>query len=203
MLKTLPKHQTVAVNEAYAPVVEFPEQYAVFDFGSGDLDSGMHGEEWGVGKFNEKRLDVYKAFYHGDRDIHLGVDLFGPVGTEVHAFADGEIFLTAINDKPGDYGGTIICKHILHGGRTIYALYGHLGHASLEGKKIGQTIKAGEVIAWMGGREENGGWASHVHFQLSWDAPEACDMPGVASDAQLSTARAAYPDPRLVLGPIF
>jgi murein DD-endopeptidase MepM/ murein hydrolase activator NlpD len=167
------------------------------------LDLDTEREAWGVGKYNEKRLNVYRGFYHGDRDIHIGVDLFGLVGTEVHAFADGEIFLVGINEQPGDYGPTIICKHRLDDGREIYALYGHLSTASVEGKAPGQPVTAGQVIAWIGNPQENGGWPPHTHFQLSWEAPKVCDMLGTVSDAQLQGALQTYPDPRTVLGPIY
>ena len=45
------------------------------------------------------------------RSVHLGIDLWIPVGTPVHALFDGEV-VTAVNDK-GDkeYGGLIILKH--------------------------------------------------------------------------------------------
>ena len=203
MENTLYEEDVRPASALYTPVIMLPEQFTVFDFSTGSLDDGLHGEIWGVGKFNEKRLDVYKSFYHGDRDIHMGVDLFGPVGTEVHAFADGEILFAEYNARPGDYGATLICRHHLHDGRDIFALYGHLSKSSLEGKVPGQEIPAGTVIAWIGDRPENGGWAPHTHFQLSWIAPRSCDMPGVVSDSQLEDALKQYPDPRTVLGPIF
>lgn len=192
-----------ATNTSYSPVLILPDGYAVFDLSEEDAVAGMHGQEWGLGKYNEKRRRVYKGFYHGDRDIHMGVDLFGPAGTEVHVFANGEIFMIAVNEKPGDYGPTIICKHYLHDGSEVYALYGHLSTASLDGKTPGQPVKAGEVIAWTGQTEENGGWPSHVHFQLCREAPAVCDIPGVVSAEQLEVALQLYPDPRTVLGPIF
>jgi murein DD-endopeptidase MepM/ murein hydrolase activator NlpD len=200
---SLPLKQTSQPVDGYSPVILLPKQYTVFDFSAGDLDTGLQEEVWGVGKYNEKRRDVYRQFYHKDRDIHLGVDLFGPVGTEVHAFADGEIYMTSVNPDPGDYGATIICKHQLIGGGSIYALYGHLSRSSLESKMPGQKIHAGDVIAWTGERSENGGWASHVHFQLAWKAPESCDMPGVVSDEHIKDALNLYPDPRTFLGQIF
>jgi murein DD-endopeptidase MepM/ murein hydrolase activator NlpD len=203
MEDTLRETDAKHAPKLYAQVLALPEQYSVFDFSTGSLDEGLHGAAWGIGKFNEKRRDAYRLFYHGDRDIHLGVDLFGPVGTEICAFADGEILLTGYNAEPGDYGATIICKHQLHDGTIIYALYGHLSKSSLAGKEAGETIHAGDVIAWTGGRHENGGWASHVHFQLARNKPTVCDMPGVASSTQLEDALKNYPDPRIVLGPIF
>jgi murein DD-endopeptidase MepM/ murein hydrolase activator NlpD len=188
---------------SYFPVIDFPNTPPVFDLSVADIDTAGSGQEWGIGKYNEKRLNVYKQFYHGNRDIHMGVDLFCPKGTPVHAFTDGELYLFANNATPGDYGYTLIYTHVLENGETVYALYGHLGAKSVEGKLIGLKVAAGEVIGWAGDRTENGGWPPHVHFQLSTTAPEVCDMPGAVADDQLEAALQKYPDPRIVLGAIF
>jgi peptidoglycan LD-endopeptidase LytH len=88
-------------------------------------------------------------------------------------------------------------------GRALYALHGHLSRLSVEAKRIGQTIRRGEVIAWIGDRSENGNWPPHVHFQLSWEDPGIPDMPGVVNEESLAEALKRFPDPRIVLGPIF
>ena len=41
------------------------------------------------------------------RNLHVGVDLCAPVGTPVHAFADGEIFLLANYPAKFDYGNVV------------------------------------------------------------------------------------------------
>ena len=55
----------------------------------------------------------------------------------------------------------------------------------------------------MGTREVNGGWNPHLHFQLSLLEPETHDLPGAVSVADRSWALRAFPDPRLVLGPLY
>ena len=55
----------------------------------------------------------------------------------------------------------------------------------------------------MGDKHENGGWESHLHFQLSINEPETHDMPGVVDPQNRDEALENYPDPRLVLGPIY
>ncbi|RYZ48229.1 MAG: peptidase M23, partial [Proteobacteria bacterium] len=133
---------------------------------------------------------------------HIGIDLGGPAGTRVHAFYEGEIYDFRDHGKAGDYGPTLITRHLLNG-VEIYALYGHLSRASLSGKKRGQQISFGEVLGALGTAEENGGWPPHVHFQLSLIAPEEADMPGTVTDEELEAALKIYPDPRTVLGPIY
>ena len=73
----------------------------------------------------------------------------------------------------------------------------------MKDKKIGQKIYSGEVIAHLGSEEENGGWPSHVHFQLSLIEPKICDLPGVVSESDHNVAVKVFPDPRIVLGNIY
>ena len=48
------------------------------------------------------------AIFGGIRNIHMGVDIGGPVGTPCMAFTDGEISHFGYNSEPGDYGHVII-----------------------------------------------------------------------------------------------
>ena len=132
----------------------------------------------------------------------MGVDIGGPVGTPCMAFTDGEISHFGYNPDPGDYGYVIITKHNISG-TTVWALYGHLDSTSVKDKSIGQIVNKGEVIAWFGARHENGGWEPHLHFQLSLLEPETHDLPGVVAPEDRAQALLDYPDPRLVLGPIY
>ncbi|MEC7687188.1 MAG: peptidoglycan DD-metalloendopeptidase family protein, partial [Candidatus Thermoplasmatota archaeon] len=133
---------------------------------------------------------------------HVGIDIGGPVGTSCRAFEKGIISNFGYNPEPGDYGFVIITEHKISGVR-VWALYGHLNSKSIDGKRIGQVIEKGEIIAWFGNESENGGWAPHLHFQLSLIEPETHDLPGVVSAEDRKKALETYPDPRLVLGSIY
>ena len=50
-------------------------------------------------------------------------------------------------------------------------------------KRVGQVVERGERIGAFGAEHENGGWAPHVHFQVSLIPPATHDMPGVVSGA--------------------
>ncbi|MGZ3711752.1 MAG: peptidoglycan DD-metalloendopeptidase family protein [Bdellovibrionota bacterium] len=190
----------------FHPVIHLPPDYEIFDFTQSYDPFRTLKSAFGIGRYNEKRpgmynTDIFKE--HGSqRDIHMGIDIGAPIGTEVFSFWGGEIFLTGYNGAEGDYGNTVIVKHTL-AGTDLYALYGHLSQASIEGKKPGQKISKGEVIAWVGDKHENGGWNPHLHFQLSYERPEKCDMPGVVKDSDRAEALRIFPDPRLVLGAIY
>ena len=138
------------------------------------------------------------------RDLHLGVDLCAPIGAAVHAFADGEIFLTGYYPDEFDYGYVVVTKHRI-GGKDVWALHGHLSAGSIEGpgKKAGTSIVKGEVIGHMGGKSENGNWFPHTHFQLVLLEPVIADCPGVVAVQDRKTCHKIYPDPRLVLGPLW
>ena len=158
--------------------------------------------EYDIGRYDELRPGMYSTDLFSDgRYLHIGIDIGAPVGTPCMAFDSGEISHFGYNPADGDYGYVIITKHSV-GGIPIWALYGHLDSKSIEGKKIGQKISHGEIICWIGDKHENGGWESHLHFQLSIIEPKTHDMPGVVAPNEREMALIKYPDPRLVLGPI-
>ena len=185
----------------YHPVVNLPEEYEVRDFTKGSYEPSEF--EYDIGKYDELRPGMYNTdLFKDNRFLHIGIDIGAPVGTPCMAFEDGVISHFGYNPEDGDYGNVIITKHII-GGVPIWALYGHLDSNSISKKKIGQKISRGEVICWMGDKHENGGWESHLHFQLSIIEPKTHDMPGVVDPANRKIALIEYPDPRLVLGPVY
>ncbi len=190
-------------NYKFSQIVELPKDYEVYDFTQGYDEFRILKSPFGVGKYNEKRKNMYKGdLYVDQRDIHMGIDIGGPVGTPIHSFYEGSIFMKTYNSLQLDYGYTIITEHCFDG-VPLYALYGHLSKKSFDQIQVGQTIQSGQVIAWMGDRSENGGWNPHVHFQLSYERPVKCDMPGVVHERDLVASLEKYPDPRKVLGPLY
>lgn len=194
------------MSDRFHPIVRLPTEpgaVEVFDFTRG-YDPDRPRAVYGIGRYAEKRVGMYDAalFAEGQRDVHMGIDLGAPAGTEVHAFEDGSIFLFADNDRPGDYGPTLITRHEVDG-RPLYVLLGHLSRRSLEGKRVGDRFARGDRLGWVGEKHENGGWNPHVHVQLAWDAPVVADLPGVVSSAELERAGRLYPDPRMILGPLY
>ena len=185
----------------FHPVVILSGKYTVLDLGGGLWTPSK--TEFSIGKYNEVRPNMYNAdIFAGVRNIHMGVDIGGPVGTPCKAFTDGKISHFGYNPEPGDYGHVIITKQNISG-TTVWALYGHLDSTSVKDKSIGQIVNRGEVIAWFGARHENGGWEPHLHFQLSLIEPETHDLPGVVAPQDRAQALLDYPDPRVVLGPIY
>lgn len=182
-------------------VLKFPRPPTVLDLSTGSYPDQV---KYSIGRYDENRSGVYQQeiFTRDQRTLHLGIDLGAPAGTPLHAFADGKIFLMADNQASGDYGATLITEHSVDG-KVLYVLWGHLSLESLRKNEIGREIKAGEIFAWLGDESENGGWPPHVHIQLSWEKPSKADMPGVVSLSARDEALQKYPDPRLILGPIY
>jgi 4-aminobutyrate aminotransferase-like enzyme/Ser/Thr protein kinase RdoA (MazF antagonist) len=133
------------------------------------------------------------------RSVHLGVDFWVAAQTPIHSLFDGKVFSIYNNDTDKDYGPTLILEHQFDEGYKFYSLYGHLSIASLNLCNKGDTIKKGELIAYVGNSEENGNWAPHLHFQLMLDIlGNQHDFPGVATADQLDVWRSLCPDPNLL-----
>jgi murein DD-endopeptidase MepM/ murein hydrolase activator NlpD len=135
-----------------------------------------------------------------ERNIHLGIDIWAPAGTKVLAAWDGELHSFQNNTNHGDYGPTIILKHVIDG-FTFYTLYGHLSLNSISTLCVGNQIAQGEVIAFLGDSVVNGDYAPHLHFQIILDIQDYFgDYPGVCSVNQLEFYKSNCPDPNLLLG---
>lgn len=131
-------------------------------------------DDYSVGRYDENRAGLYKSElfddtsndidgFAGARTVHIGIDLDGPIGTKVHAFADGVVHSAGYNAELGDYGNVIVLEHDLGSDqdgkpRKVWALYGHLDDKSIVGKKRGKKIRKGQVIGRFGDIHENGGW---------------------------------------------
>lgn len=206
------------MENEFAKVMNYPEEMKVFDLSEGYNPVYIRSFGWGIGKYNEKRQNMYTAPQFGgkptyakaERNIHMGIDIWTTAGSPVYAFWDGIIAYFQGNDRRGDYGATVVTEHSglprklqKQQSARVYALYGHLSKESLKGLETGRQIKKGEKIAEIGSEKENGGWAPHLHFQLSLQDPSEADMPGVVSQKEHEQALATYPDPRIVLGDIY
>ncbi|MEO8878764.1 MAG: aminotransferase class III-fold pyridoxal phosphate-dependent enzyme [Gemmatimonadaceae bacterium] len=166
----------------------------------------LAGVALAIGQYDEPRL-IYSApeFSAFDspaserRTIHIGLDLFAPVGTPVFAPFDGVVHASADNRAPQDYGPVIVLRHEADDGTEFFTLYGHLSRKSLDDRTPGTTVRAGEKLATLGPAEVNGGWTPHLHFQIITDMMElGTDFPGVAPASQRDAWLALCPDPNLI-----
>ncbi|HEY6352314.1 MAG TPA: aminotransferase class III-fold pyridoxal phosphate-dependent enzyme [Candidatus Angelobacter sp.] len=161
-----------------------------------------------VGRYDEPRPLYASALFGSSanpleerRTIHLGIDLFVPPGSKVHAPLDGVVHVVADNQAPQDYGPVVILKHAMGEVGEYFTLYGHLSRESTGRLSAGQSVAKGEVFAGIGTDQENGGWAPHLHFQVIADLLELDrDFPGVAAASERRIWTSICPDPNLLLG---
>jgi peptidoglycan LD-endopeptidase LytH len=122
---------------------------------------------WTSGSFGCVRDNATRM--HEGLDIrHLQTDRRGEPTDPVMATADGTVMY--FSKKPGlsNYGNYIVIRHVVEG-LEIYSLYAHLSEI-LPTLKIGDVVKAGQVIATMGRTSDAEVIAkdrAHVHFELN------------------------------------
>ena len=133
------------------------------------------------------------------RTLHLGVDLWLADATPVHAVLDGLVHSTADNSRFGDYGPTIVLEHRARG-HVFHTLYGHLSRESLQKTRVGDRVRAGDPIGWLGSADVNVGWPPHLHFQVIHDMEgRRGDYPGVCLRSEATVWMQRCPDPNLLL----
>ena len=93
----------------------------------------------------------------GGSEFHQGVDIAAEIGTPIVATADGVVTAAGWN---GGYGNMVDVDH----GGGIVTRY---GHASAVAVTVGQQVRRGEVIAYVGSTGRSTG--PHVHYEVRVD----------------------------------
>jgi murein DD-endopeptidase MepM/ murein hydrolase activator NlpD len=112
-----------------------------------------------IGNKNLRRL----ASFFGTRidplyktpKFHAGLDFSAPQGTPIYATADGRI--TTAGNLGNGFGNHIVIAH----GFGYETLYGHMYRIKA---KLGQMVKRGEVIGWVGTSGKSTG--PHLHYEV-------------------------------------
>lgn len=148
--------------------------------------------------YTSNAYDKIGNYGRESRAIHLGVDFWLPAETPVHALLEGEIVVCTIEKGNKTYGGLIILKHET-ARFEFYTLYGHLSESSITKRHLGQKLKKGDAIGFLGDEKENGDWAPHLHFQIMLSLLDyKNDFPGVAFYHQIQVFKSICPDPNLL-----
>jgi len=90
-------------------------------------------------------------------DFHSGLDIAAPMGSPVSATADGKVIFAGWK---GAYGRMVMIDHE-NGFVTVY------GHNSKLVVSMGQRVKKGEIIAYIGSTGRSTG--PHVHYEIRKD----------------------------------
>jgi murein DD-endopeptidase MepM/ murein hydrolase activator NlpD len=126
------------------------------------------------GVSNECPPNKPDCHHYTDLAFHAAEDYKRPAGTPVYAMADGRI---SFSGPAGGYGWLIIINHPQ---TNLYSLYGHLSPSHWK-QASGTDVKRGDLIAYLGASDENGGSAKsplepHLHFGIR--AGQRDDYPG-------------------------
>jgi len=190
-------------SRAFGPVMKPSQPLKAVSLSGCGYPSNVINQQWLVGGYLENRQGMYSSeIFSGQRFIHLGIDIWAAAGTPVYAIRDGIVFGVKDNANELDYGPTLITQHEVSGVK-LWCLYGHLSRGSVKEWSAGDTISRDDRLALLGSTAENGGWLPHLHFQVSLEKPSDIDMPGVCAPDDVDKARLTYPDPRLLLGPLY
>lgn len=110
----------------------------------------------------------YGSTQDGQRETHHGVEFVNSTGTPVLAAAEGEVIVAGDDfnaryaDYPAFYGNVVIIEHhfsMLN--KPLYTLYAHLSRVAVE---VGQLVKPGDIIGYVGATGTAIG--SHLHFEV-------------------------------------
>ena len=92
--------------------------------------------------------------FSGEGAMHTGIDISAPIGTPVHATADGIVLHAGWN---GGYGRCVIIDH----GNSYQTWYAHLSRMDVI---EGQEIRQGDVLGLVGSSGRSTG--SHLHYEV-------------------------------------
>ena len=87
--------------------------------------------------------------------FHAGLDFAATQGTPIYATADGVVKEASYD--AGGYGNHVVLNH----GFSYETLYGHMVRIKVH---VGQQIKRGEVIGWVGSTGKSTG--PHCHYEV-------------------------------------
>ncbi|QGP94112.1 Peptidase family M23 (plasmid) [Neomoorella glycerini] len=85
--------------------------------------------------------------------FHTGIDIGVPMGTSVHAAADGVVVVAG---WMGNFGYAVYIEH-----GDMVTIYAHLSQIAVQ---RGQQVRAGDVIAYSGSTGKSTG--PHLHFEI-------------------------------------
>jgi murein DD-endopeptidase MepM/ murein hydrolase activator NlpD len=119
--------------------------------------------------------------FNGHAAMHAGLDFRAPYGAPIHAAADGTV--SFVGTKSG-YGNVVEVSH----GNGMITRYAHMSRFA---SRVGQDVKAGDVIGRIGNSGRSTG--PHLHFEVRINGNAVNPRPFLESAPDvLEEARAAF-----------
>ena len=109
---------------------------------------------WPIVGWLSSSFGTRKDPFTGQPDFHTGLDISATHGTPIRATADG---IVEVAGPQGNYGTAVLLSH----GYGIGTRFGHMAQVAV---RIGQKVKRGEVIGYVGatGRATS----PHLHYEI-------------------------------------
>ncbi len=109
---------------------------------------------WPVRGWMTSGFGMRKSPFTGRKTMHAGIDIATKTGTSIVAPADG---IVSFAGNKGSFGKVLVLDH----GYEYTTFYGHC--SSLK-KKVGDKVKRGDVIAYVGNSGTSTG--PHLHYEV-------------------------------------
>lgn len=93
-------------------------------------------------------------FQSGSSEFHSGVDIKGNTGDRVRSTANGRVIIAGWNHG---YGKCVVVKHA----NNYKTIYGHLSEIKV---KVGQNVKANDLLGYVGSTGRSTG--PHLHYEV-------------------------------------
>ena len=102
--------------------------------------------------------------FSGKIAFHSGVDIAADTGTPVYAVQDGIVIYSGVK---GGYGNCVIIDHYYPDLPQIPRLQTLYGHNSALVVNVGDTVRRGQVISYVGSTGRSNG--PHLHFEVTYN----------------------------------
>ncbi|ENN2663426.1 peptidoglycan DD-metalloendopeptidase family protein [Listeria innocua] len=153
------------LNQNWVPTVTSISQ----KFGGLTMNCSNTASSGGTGKYiiPVKNPVVSSGFSNrinpvtGVQERHKGLDFAQPAGTEILAADDGVVVFSGLGISGSGYGGYGNVVHLEHNKNKEWTLYGHMLRTNV---KVGQHVKQGDVIGYVGSTGQSTG--NHLHFEI-------------------------------------
>ncbi len=87
--------------------------------------------------------------------MHAGLDFAAPIGTPIYATADGKV-------EKAEFSATGYGNHVvIDNGYGYETLFGHMVRIKA---RVGEAVKRGQVIGWVGSTGKSTG--PHCHYEV-------------------------------------
>lgn len=115
-------------------------------------------EGWSVSSCFGLRSDPFT----GETSYHSGIDMPMPQDTPIYSIGDGKVIALVPAYQGGSLGNYVTIDH----GNGYISTYGHM-NKHMEGLSVGQTVKAGQQIGYVGTTGRSTG--DHLHLMIKYN----------------------------------